>query len=288
MFKADRRDFLKLAAVCSFSQVAGPDVCQAEPENPPEPVKKPQERLKTGIASYTFLKFDLEKTLKMTQQVGISNISLKDMHFPLDSNAQQTEAIVAAVKAAKINFYTIGVVYMRSVEEVDKAFKLGSAIGLKTIVGVPNVDLLGQVEKNVKQYDIKLAIHNHGPRDEVYPVPEAVYEKIKNLDSRIGLCIDIGHTQRANVSPAPEIIKYADRLYDLHIKDVTEKTVKGTTVEMGRGVIDMTAVVKALYKIKYPGICSFEYEKDADKPLVGIAESLGYFNGIMDAVRLQG
>jgi sugar phosphate isomerase/epimerase len=170
---------------------------------------------------------------------------------------------------------------MKTEEEVNKAFDYASHAGFKTIIGVPSHNLLNLVEQKVKATNIMLAVHNHGPGDEVYPSPESVYEKIKGLDKRIGLCIDIGHTQRIGQDPAKMAARYADRLYDIHIKDVTGSTGKDTPLEIGRGVIDIPAFLKRLIKIKYQGVVSLEYEKDANDPVPGASESIGYLKGVM-------
>jgi sugar phosphate isomerase/epimerase len=140
------------------------------------------------------------------------------------------------------------------------------------------------VNKKVQQYDIKVAIHNHGPGDKAYPTPASAYEIIKELDKRIGLCNDIGHTQRAGVDPSESAKRFADRLLDVHIKDVSAAKPQGRTVEIGRGVIDIPKFVRTLLKIRYAGIVSFEYEKDENNPLPGLAESVGYVRGVLAAV----
>jgi inosose dehydratase len=140
------------------------------------------------------------------------------------------------------------------------------------------------VDKKVQEFDIKVAIHNHGPTDKVYPTPASAYERIKDLDKRIGLCIDIGHTLRAGVDPSMPAQEFADRLLDVHIKDISQASAKGTTVEIGRGVIDIPKFLRTLLKINYSGITSFEFEKDADDPLAGVAESVGYVRGALAAI----
>jgi sugar phosphate isomerase/epimerase len=155
---------------------------------------------------------------------------------------------------------------------------------MDVIIGVPKPQLLGLVNKKVAQYDIKVAIHNHGPGDMVYPTPQSAYERIKDLDRRVGLCIDIGHTQRAGVDPSESAQKFADRLMDVHIKDVSEARAEGTTVEIGRGVIDIPRFIRTLQNIRYKGIVSFEFEKDERDPLPGVAESVGYVRGVLAAV----
>jgi sugar phosphate isomerase/epimerase len=140
------------------------------------------------------------------------------------------------------------------------------------------------VETKVKETNIKLAIHNHGPGDEVYPTPEVVYNKIKSLDSRIGLCIDIGHVKRLGLDPVKNIHDYANRLYDVHLKDVDMSTAEGQSVELGRGVIDIPPVLKALKEINYAGVMALEFEKDAGDVLPGLSESVGYTRGALDAL----
>ena len=155
---------------------------------------------------------------------------------------------------------------------------------MTTIIGVPKHELLALVNKKVQEYDIKVAIHNHGPGDKVYPTPRSAYERITELDKRVGLCIDIGHTQRAGEDPSEAAEKFADRLLDVHIKDVSASTVEGKTVEMGRGVIDIPRFVKTLLKINYADVVSFEYEKDEQDPLPGVAESVGYVRGVLATI----
>jgi sugar phosphate isomerase/epimerase len=174
---------------------------------------------------------------------------------------------------------------MKTEDQVNRAFEYAKRAGMTTIIGVPRHELLRLVNEKVKQYDIKLAIHNHGPGDRLYPTPETVYEKVKQLDGRIGLCIDVGHTQRAGADPAEAAEQFADRLLDVHIKDVSVAAARGRTVEIGRGAIDIPTFVRTLLRIKYTGIVSFEYEKDAKDPLPGLAESVGYVRGVLAAVQ---
>jgi inosose dehydratase len=237
-----------------------------------------------GLASYTLRKFNLDDTLAMTKRLGLKYICFKSFHLPLDSTPAQIRSVVAKVKDAGLILYGGGVIYMRNEEQVNNAFDYAKAAGMKVIVGVPVPELLPLVDKKVKQYDIKVAIHNHGPGDKVYPTSATAYERIRDLDRRIGLCNDIGHTMRAGSDPAISVEKFADRLLDVHIKDVSEASAKGHAVEIGRGVIDIPGFLKMLIKTEYSGIVSFEYEKDADDPMAGLAESVGYVRGVLAAI----
>ncbi len=245
---------------------------------------KMAEKLNFGIASYSFRKFSLEEVIVMTKRLNISNMGLKSMHMPLNSSPEQIKASAAKVRNAGINLYGAGVIYMNSEVEVDNAFDYARAADLKVIIGVPRHELLSLVNKKVKEYDIRVAIHNHGPGDDLYPSPDDVYEKIKNLDERIGLCLDIGHTFRIGQDPAKKAKQYAKRLIDIHFKDVDKAEKEGTTVECGRGAIDLPEFLKTLVSIRYQGIVALEYEKDENDPLPGAAESIGYARGVMDVL----
>jgi inosose dehydratase len=233
-----------------------------------------------GLASYSFRKFTLDQVISMTKRAGLTHLTLKDMHLPVKASAAEIKAGVEKVRAAGLTPYAGGVIYMKSAEEVNQAFDFARHAGFKMIVGVPDHELLPLVNKKVKEYDVKLAIHNHGPGDKVYPSPESVYEKVKGLDKRIGLCLDIGHVVRIDLDPIQNAVKYADRIYDVHIKDVTSRTPEGTNIEIGRGVIDIPGFLQALRKIRYSGVLALEYEINADDPLPGTAESVGYLKGV--------
>lgn len=237
-----------------------------------------------GLASYTFKDFSLDQTLAMSARVGLKQVCLKSFHLPLEATPDQIAEAVAKVKKAELVLYGGGVITMRNEKEVNQAFAYAKAAGMTTIVGVPMPDVLPLVNEKVGQLGIRVAIHNHGPGDKVYPAPGDAYEKIKNLDPRIGLCIDIGHTLRYGVDPAQAAKQYADRLLDVHIKDETEAAASGKTVEIGRGVIDIPKFLRTLVEIRYAGVVSFEFEKDPKDPLAGLAESVGYVRGVLAVI----
>jgi inosose dehydratase len=240
--------------------------------------------LNVGMAGYTFAKFDLDQAIAMMKRVGIRYISVKDIHLPLNASDEKIAEVKGKFAAADITVYAVGVIYMKTEKSVDEAFAYAKRVGVPMIVGVPNPELLDYTEKKVKEYDIKLAIHNHGPEDKLYPGPANVIGLLRNRDARLGLCIDIGHAMRAGEEPGKAIREYKDKIFDLHIKDVTVGSKDGKATEIGRGVIDFAGLIKSLGKIKYQGICAIEYEKDMGDPLPGIAESAGFFRGVIKTV----
>ncbi len=236
-----------------------------------------------GLASYTCKNFDLDKTLAITRRVGLDHICLKSFHLPLDAKPDEITAVAEKVKAAGIILYGGGVITMKTDREVTHAFDYAKAAGMTLITAAPTPEILPAIDEKIKTYDIQVAIHNHGPTDRHFPTPESVYEKVAGLDRRIGLCIDIGHTVRVGADLLGSVRKCGDRLFDLHIKDVTAATPEGKGTPLGRGIIDFPGLVRALNEVKFQGVAAFEYEDQPDDPLPGLAESVGYLRGVIAA-----
>ena len=281
--KHSRRQFFQTAGAAAALATAGGHLA-TQSASAALAVKAKELPFELGLASYTTRKFTLEETLAMTRRVGLENVCFKSMHLPLDASSDQIAETVEKVKAAGLNLYGGGVIPMKTPEEVDQAFEYAKAAGMSVIVGVPMPDVLPLVDKKVKEYDIQVAIHNHGPGDKTYPTPESAYEKVKHLDKRIGLCMDIGHTARIGADPIADAKRFADRLLDIHVKDVSAAAKEGKTLEIGRGIIDIPGFLRTLIEIKYSAVASFEYEKDPDDPLAGLAESVGYVRGVLAAI----
>jgi len=245
-------------------------------------------RFELGLASYTFREFDLDSALAMAGRVGLARIALKSVHLPLESSEAEIRAAAAKIRAAGLVPYGCGVVYMTTEAEVEQAFAYARAGGMEVIIGVPGHELLGRAERKIRETGIELAVHNHGPGDLLYPTPASILDRIKNLDPRIGVCLDIGHCQRSGIDPSEAAVACGARLLDVHLKDVTAPTKDGGPVEAGRGVIDLPRFLRTLAAMDYRGTAAFEYEKDGRDPLPGLAESVGYVRGVLAAQEKQG
>ncbi len=243
--------------------------------------------LKLGLASYSFRKFDLDQTIAMTKRAALPYICLKSFHLPLDADDERIRAAAAKVRQSGLNLYACGVVTMHTEAQVQQAFHYAKTAAMEMIVAAPSAEMLSVIDKYVQQTGIRIAIHNHGPGDKHFPTPESAYEKIKGLDSRMGLCIDVGHTVRIGGDLLAATKQCADRLFDIHIKDVTEATPKGREIEAGRGVIDLVALLRLLREIQYAGVIAFEHESDPNDPLPGLCESVGYVRGVWDTLKRQ-
>lgn len=240
--------------------------------------------LKIGVASYTLRKMPTDAAIKAIQRVGLKYVSIKDAHLPTKTTAAERRAGAQAFKDAGITPLSCGNFNMNTEAETRPVFEYARDAGLPVIVCTPDPKLMPVLDKLVKEFDIKLALHNHGPKA-VYPSPYDAMRAAEPFDRRIGLCIDVGHTLRAGVDPAESILKCRARLYDIHLKDLASSAEDAATLEVGRGVMDFRSIFRALMRIDYGYMANFEYEKDADDPVPGLAESVGYARGLMSQMK---
>lgn len=268
------------AALAAFSNIASSRRLSAA-SLPPSSSAVESILAKLGLASYTTRNLSLAETVKWAKSLGLNHLSLKDSHMPLNSDQAKFGEVKNLIRQAGLDFYAVGVVYMKTQNEVEAAFEYAKNAGVGMIVGVPSHDLLDLTEKKIKEYGISLAIHNHGPGDLLYPTCETAFRKVDGRDPRFGLCLDVGHAFRAGEDPAEAVKAYGRRILDIHLKDVDQAGIKGTTVEMGRGKIDLPALIRAIEQTGYTGNLPIEYEKDGDNPIPGLAESVGYFRGLI-------
>jgi inosose dehydratase len=239
-------------------------------------------RLKVGIATYTFSKLPLAAAIAGVRRVGVKYASIKEAHLPLRSTAEQRKDVVRQFRDAGITVLSCGVVTLTDDEaQVRNAFEYCHDAGIPTMVCNPTRASLPLLDRLVQEFDIRLAIHNHGPEDKVWPSPLGVWEAVQSFDKRIGLCIDVGHTARCGVDPADAIRRCAGRLYDVHMKDIAAREGRSRPVEVGRGTLDVRGMLQALAGINFPYHVGLEYEKDMNDPLPGAAESIGYIHGVL-------
>ena len=244
--------------------------------------------IRLGIASYTFRKFDQAHLIDFMKQLNCTLLNLKDVHLPM-APADQVAPRAAEYRAAGLTLTAAGTIYFDKDDDNDirAKFDYVKAAGIPIIVGAPTRQVLPRVEKFVKEYDIKLAIHNHGPEDKQWPSPLDILAVVDKMDKRIGCCIDVGHTMRAGVDPVTAIKKVGPRLYGMHIKDLADGKVKESQVAVGDGVMPVPAIFRALVDIGYKGNVDLEYEINADDPMPGVTKSFAYMRGVIAGLGLK-
>jgi len=276
-----RRNFIQLAGVAAAATAI--PLSRLVAENAAVRAQK-NIHFDFGIASYTFKAFSLEQTIEMTKRLAIKKLTLKDFHLPMTLTPEEITASVGKLTSAGLELSSLGVVYMNTEDEVKKGFAYARATGIKLMNCCPLPELLGFTEGIVKETDISIAIHNPGPDNRSYPRPLDAYKLIEKMDKRMGLCMDIGHTQRLGIDPSEELERCFDRVFDMHIKDVAASSKEGKTIEIGRGVIDIPKLMRRLIALGFSRTLHYEFEKDEKDPLPGTAESVGYVNGVIAAL----
>ncbi len=267
------------AAAVSFH--TGSAIAEAVPASgKPSPVK-------LGLASYTFRNFTREQMIGFMKQLHVTDLNAKDVkdHLPMDP-AAEAQAL-ADYAANGIKLHAAGAIYFRNDPDADirAKFEYCKRAGIKVIVaGDPTPDTLPRIEPFVKEYDICLAIHNHGPEDKLFPAPLDVLKAIKDMDPRIGCCIDVGHAARAGANLVETIHEVGPRLYNMHVKDLTSFLSKESQVAVGEGILPFREMFQALIEIDYKGFVDLEYEIHPDDPMPGVIESFAFMRGVLDGM----
>ena len=245
----------------------------------PEPAK-----IRLGLASYTFRNFTRAQLIGFMQQLNLQALNAKDVkdHLPMDPTGEA--AALADYAAANITLHAAGTVSFAKPDESDIRAKFEYAKRAKIpviVAGDPTDQTLPILDRMVKEYDIRIAIHNHGPEDHRWHSPLDVLAAVNGLDPRIGCCIDVGHAARAGTDVPTAIRKVGPRLYNMHIKDLTSFSSKESQVAVGEGNITIPAIFEALLAIGYPGFVDLEYEIKPDDPLPGVIASFAYMRGVL-------
>jgi sugar phosphate isomerase/epimerase len=275
-----RRAFLGTAAAVSAWPAVGWSEVAQTPSRP-----KSVGPLKLGVASYSLREFPLDQALEMAKKLGVQYMTFKDVHLPRTDPPETTRALRAKIEAAGITIMGGGTITLpNDPAQIKKDFEYAKNAGFPLIFVAPDPAALDTIEQMAKTYDIKVAIHNHGPEDKHWPRPHDAYAAIKSRDKRMGLCIDIGHTLRTGADPIEACREFKDRLYDMHVKDLAVKTDAKSQVEVGRGVIDFPALFRTLLDIGYQGQVGLEYEINAKDPFAGMNESLAYMRGVIAGI----
>jgi Xylose isomerase-like TIM barrel len=240
--------------------------------------------VRLGLASYTFRNFTRTQLIGDMKQLNVLALNAKDVkdHLPMDPPAERLAQI--DYDAAGIQLHAVGTVYFQKDEDDDirTKFEYAKRAGVKVIVaGDPALTTLPRIEKWVKEYDIRIAIHNHGPEDKIFPSPLDVLKAVNSMDVRMGCCIDIGHCVRAGTDVVEAIHAAGPRLYNIHAKDLTSFSAKESQVAVGQGKMPFRDIFQALIDINYPGFVDLEYEIHADDPMPGVIESFAFMRGVL-------
>ena len=240
--------------------------------------------LKLAVATYSLRKFSRTAAIGIIRNLGIKYVNVKSFHMPYYLSEEDLKAGRREFEKAGMEIVAGGNISLRSDDpaELEHYFKYAVAAGMEIMVCAPTHSNLAQIEKLAIKYDRKMAIHNHGPEDRFYPAPSDVMKRVKDMDPRMGLCVDVGHTVRTGADILEEIDLAWDRVYDFHIKDLADFGDKESRVDVGDGKMPVAAIFKMLKERNYKGVVGLEYEVVADTPQLGMAKSFSYMRGVLD------
>jgi sugar phosphate isomerase/epimerase len=286
----NRREALKVAALSALSLPLIGDASASAAETNSSPTKASRApALKLGVASYSLSKLPVEEVIVVLNQLEITGVSLYKTHAPwADGTPEECRAVVLKFKDAGITVTSTGMIELPNDDAViRKALDNVRAAGLKTFCGwLKQTDSLPLVDKLLKEYDLKVAIHNHGPT-EALATGMDVWNAVQPYDQRIGLCLDVAHGFRAGEKPAETIRHCRERLYEVHLRDtmVTGGSMKDPQPAIvGHGLLDFRSIIAALLEVEYACQAEFEYEKKEANRVPGLAESVGYVRGILAGI----
>src|SRR5882757_5131730 len=276
-----RRDFARAGAIAAVALAAAPsDVFALTQQHVPAD----ESPIRFGVASYTFRNFTRAQMIAFLKQLNVLALNAKDVKDHLATDPQQEAAALADYATAGIKLHAAGTIYFPKDEDADirGKFEYCKRAEIPVIVaGDPAPETLPRIEKFVKEYDIRFAIHNHGPEDKLWHSPLDVLKAVSSMDPRMGCCIDVGHTVRAGTDVVEAIKQVGPRLFDVHMKDLTDFQAKDSQVAVGDGKMPVRQIFETLIAMKYDGFVDLEYEVHADDPMPGVITSFAYMRGVL-------
>ena len=284
--KLDRRGFLRsLAAVMATTTLPSAEAWGGNLVDE----KKSSQPLRLGVASYSFRKFGQPEVIQFMKELKTPYLNVKDFHLPMTGTAE-VGAICKGYRAAEITLTAAGTIYFTQDDDADMRAKFDyvKAAGIPLIVAGPTPETVPRLERFAKEYDINIAIHNHGPEDKYFPTPIDALKAVKGMDPRMGLCVDVGHTARAGLDGPATIREVGPRLYDVHMKDLVNDNGKWTQVPVGDGQLPVEKIFAALIGIRYSGYVDLEYEIHEDNPPPGMIKSFAYMRGVLAGMGYTG
>ncbi|HLY19984.1 MAG TPA: sugar phosphate isomerase/epimerase [Bryobacteraceae bacterium] len=274
-FEMNRRGFL---AAAGMAGLAAPSPAPAAEEVP---------AIKLGVASYSLREFSRALAIRCIKELRTPYVSVKEFHLPYRSSPEELESGRREFERAGLTIMSGGNISLAKddPDDIRRYFEYAKMCGMPMMVCAPTHTNLGAVEKFVKEYNIRIAIHNHGPEDKQYPTPQSVLEVVRNMDPRCGLCMDVGHSARAGASVVESIAEAGNRLFDMHIKDLRTFEPHAVQCDVGEGIMPIVGIFKQLQKMGYQGCVNLEYEINGDNPLPGMKNSFSYMRGVLAGLK---
>ncbi|MEX0778803.1 MAG: sugar phosphate isomerase/epimerase [Balneolales bacterium] len=291
MHNNKRRAFLKKTALSVFgTSLVLPEAMNIKKvfANDGLPSLNSKEKLKLGVATYSLRNFSRPEAISMIREIGAEYVNIKSFHLPMEYTPEELLAGCQEFKQGGLEIIGGGTISMKGDDDksIRSCFEYARICSMPMMVIATTPETLPRIEKYVKEYDIKVAIHNHGPEDPYFPAPKDVLGVIENMDSRVGICNDLGHTARTGANILESITESGSRLFDIHLKDLTDLEDNETQCSIGEGKMPVAEIFYQLALMRYQGYINLEYEIEAENPLEGMKRSYAYMKGVVDGIKI--
>lgn len=282
-----RRQFLKAAAASPVLAVPGVGLAAARRHTAQATSRHSNVRL--GVASYSLREFSRAGAIDAMVACGVGFTNIKSFHLGYEASPAEIATARAEFAAAGIEIVGGGTITFHedSDEAIRASFNYARAAGFPVIVAAPSIEVLPRLERFAVEYDIKVAIHNHGPEDKFFPAPSDALALVADMDERMGVCVDVGHTARTGRDVVAEIAAAGNRLHDMHMKDLADFTSRDSQCVVGEGLMPIPSIFRQLEVMEYPGYVNLEYEIDAKDPVAGMQRSLAYMRGVLAGMDVE-
>ena len=273
-FKSNRRGFLLATGALGMAPLRGANTNNGGDD------------IRLAVATYSLRGFQRDLAIKMIKELNVRYAGVKEYHLPYNDTPKQLAEGRKKFQDAGIEIASGGVIYLTKDDDADirRYFDYAKDCGMPLMNIGPTAETMPRIERFVKEYNIKVAIHNHGPEDKHFPTPQSALRVVKEMDPRCGICIDAGHAARAGADVVESIREAGPRLFDMHIKDLRSLTHDGGC-PVGEGVLPIPGIFKELKKMNYGGTVSLEYEIEEDNPFTGMKASFAYMRGVLAGLR---
>lgn len=275
--KESRRGFLRTVVAGTAALALSPKVVAEKRE------EKEESSVRLGVASYSLREMSRADAIRAVNELRTPYVNIKSFHLPYECTDEEFAAGRREFEEAGLKIVGGGTITLQKDDDDDIRlyFEYAEKSGMPLMVIAPTPATLLRIEHFVKEYGIQVAVHNHGPEDPYFPGPQDVLPVIKDMDPRVGVCLDAGHTTRTGIDVVEAMALSGDRLLDIHIKDLRDLKLKETQCIVGEGAMPIRRMFEQLEKMNYPGYVNLEYEIDADNPLPGMKQSFAYMRGVL-------
>ncbi len=249
-------------------------------QNPRKRLDSTINGVQIGVQSFSFRSLrGPDEIIRAMTQIGLGSVELMSNHAEAGAGApagadaarQWRRGIsMDAFTAVRQKFQDAGAEVAllcynlpggTSDDEIDYAFRMGRALGVKAITTSTQVSMAKRLAPFADKHRLMVGFHNHhhsnasDPDDIVTP---ASFEACTSASKYHGINLDIGHFTAANFDAVAFIEKNHARITNIHLKD--RKKNQGAIVAWGTGDAPIKAVLQLMRANHYAFPANIEYE----------------------------